>query len=87
MKKVIVLFLILCMVFLLTGCSQDAEKRVTSAKIRYFDGTSDTVLVDSYSIGSGGVIHIHTDLGRTIAIGQNNVIIIQESEEQYNCQD
>ena len=86
MKKIPIIIAILCIVFLLSGCSQNTEKRVISAKVRYFDGTCDTLLLTNYVIGSnGGVVTLFTDEGRTVKLSQNNVIIIEESEDQYNA--
>lgn len=88
MKKLLVLMALIAVFILLTGCSNGTDSRmITSAKIRYFDGSTDTVIVESYNIGAGGIMHIRTDAGRTITIGSNNVIIINETEAQYNCQD
>ena len=85
MKKIPIIIAILCIVFLLSGCSQNTEKRVTSAKVRYFDGTCDTLLLTNYVIGMSGCVTLFTDEGRTVKLSQNNVIIIEESEDQYNA--
>lgn len=79
----------------LSGCSAGVgkddsvavtpEKRVTSAKIRYFDGSMDTVLLKGFTYTSSGMVVLHTDDGRKVVIGANNVMIIEESEAQYNC--
>ena len=62
------------------------EKRVTSAKIRYFDGSLDTVLLTSYSwLGNSDLVILHTDEGRKIILDGSNMMIIEESEAQYNC--
>lgn len=88
MKKILVLMALIAVLILLTGCDGNSSERwITSAKIRYFDGSMDTVIVDSYNIGSGGIMHIKTDSGRTITIGSNNVILIYETESQFNCQE
>lgn len=87
MKKILVLIALIAVLILLAGCDGNSSERwITSAKIRYFDGSMDTVIVDSYNI-SGGIMHIRTDSGRTITIGSNNVILIYETESQFNCQE
>lgn len=73
-----------------TGAKNQAEvqeeKRVTSAKIRYFDGSLDTVLLTSYSwLGNSDLVILHTDEGRKIIIDGSNMMIVEESEAQYNC--
>lgn len=93
MKKALiaVCLLVVALVVLVccsAGAGKDvsAEKRVTSAKIRYFDGSMDTVLLSGYSWGvSSGIVVLHTDDGRKVCVGANNVMIIEESEAQYNC--
>ena len=88
MKRILVLMALIAVLIMLTGCDGNySERWVTSAKIRYFDGSMDTVIVDSYNIGSGGIIHIRTDPGGTITLGPNNVILIYETESQFNCQE
>ena len=88
MKKILVLMALIAVLILLAGCDGiPSEKWITSAKIRYFDGSMDTVIVDSFNIGAGGIMHIRTDSGRTITIGPNNAIIIYETEAQFNCQE
>jgi hypothetical protein len=61
------------------------EKRIVSAKIRYLDGSIDTVVVDRYSFAYTGVGVLYTEDGRKLIVGVNNVILIEESEAQYNC--
>lgn len=87
MKKLFVLLCLFVVLILLTGCSGSSDKYITTAKVRYFDGTTDTVIVESYNIASGGIMHIRTDAGRTVTISANNVILITETEAQYNCQE
>lgn len=87
MKKLLVLLCLIAVMVLLSGCSGTSDKYITTAKIRYFDGTTDTVIVESYNIATGGILHIRTDAGRTVTISANNVIFITETEAQYNCQE
>ena len=72
----------------LTGCSlpKQPNKTVKTARVRYFDGSIDTLVVTDFSLNNG-VFILHTDAGRTVAIGANNAIVIEETEEQYNCMD
>ena len=78
------------MLFVLSGCGSkytESKEQILSAKIRYFDGSMDTVLLESYSLLTGGSsVVLKTLEGRTIIVGINNVMIISESEEQFYCQ-
>lgn len=85
MKKILVFLLLFAMVFLIVGCSGTAaDRRITTAKIRYFDGSMDTLEIDRWRSSASGTITLYTAEGRTVVIGANNVILIEESEEQYN---
>ena len=50
------------------------------AKVRYFDGSLDTVTIVRWGT-SGGSVWVVTDEGRTIQTGANNIIIIKGDEE------
>ena len=88
MKKLLILLTLLVCLVIITGCSTltatTADKRITTAKIRYFDGSMDTLEVDRWFASASGTVTLHTMEGRKVVIGANNVIIIEESEEQYN---
>lgn len=89
MKKKIIAVMLIIMAVILVGCGIQNEtkddRRVSSAQIRYFDGSMDTVLLESYYIGAGGsYMVLKTDAGRQLIIGINNVLIINETEAQYN---
>lgn len=85
MKKGMLFLLLFAIIFLLAGCNGGTSgRRITTAKIRYFDGSMDTLEVDKWYTSSSGTITLHTEEGRTVVIGANNVILIEESEEQYN---
>ena len=86
MKKVLIALVLAVLLVVLSGCGMKDPTRVTSAKVRYFDGSMDTVLLDSYEVGRTAV-YLHTAEGRTVVIGPNNVIIIEESKYQYNAQE
>ena len=86
MKKCFAVIAVLIAVLILcTGCQFGSdEKRVIHAKIRYFDGTMDTLEVDRWFTSASGTVTIHTTEGRKVVIGANNIILIEETEDQYN---
>lgn len=87
MKKHITIAIILVVILMICiGCSSTSsdEKLVTHAKIRYFDGTMDTLEVDRWFASASGTVTVHTTEGRKVVIGANNIILIEETEEQYN---
>lgn len=85
MKKLLVLLALFAVLAVLTGCDGVSDdKRIITAKIRYFDGSMDTLEIDRWRASSSGTITLYTAEGRTVVIGANNVILIEESEEQYN---
>jgi uncharacterized lipoprotein NlpE involved in copper resistance len=89
MKRVVIAALLVILLFLFAGCEhrqETQEQRITSAKVRYFDGSMDTLLLKSYTIGRT-MVFLHTEDGRTVVIGPNNVIVIEETESQYECQE
>ena len=49
------------------------------AKIRYFDGSMDTIRITGYS-PLGGSIWLKADDGHIAVIGANNVIIVEDDE-------
>ena len=49
------------------------------AKIRYFDGSMDTIRITGYS-PVGGSIWLKTEDGHIAVIGANNVIIVEDDE-------
>ena len=89
MKKLLVLLALFAVLAVLTGCDGISDgmsdgKRITTAKIRYFDGSMDTLEIDRWRSSSSGYFILYTAEGRTVVIGANNVILIEETEEQYN---
>ena len=87
MKKLLMLLLLFTMIFLLAGCngqSNEESGRITTAKVRYFDGSCDTLEVESWYASRTGTVTIYTTEGREVVIGANNIILIEETEEQYN---
>ncbi len=49
------------------------------AKVRYFDGSMETIRITGYS-PVGGCIWLKADDGHTAVIGANNVIIVEDDE-------
>lgn len=77
----LIIFLVLC-----TGCSNTATdggvKKVITAKVRYFDGSMDTLELERFYYSASGVT-LFLKNGTEMTLGINNVIIIKEPEEQY----
>lgn len=85
-KFVWILAVLAVLLMVLSGCSQQTEGRITSAKVRFFDGSMDTIEIDRFSIADGFARLTAKD-GRHWVIGVNNVIIVNESEDQYHCRE
>ena len=85
-KSIAVVLLLIIFLVLCTGCSNtvtdDGVKKVITAKVRYFDGSMDTLDVDHYCVSSN-VIQLFLKNGAEMTLGTNNVIVIKEPEEQY----
>ena len=87
MKKVISAILVL--IILLTicaGCSsttKDGERIITTAKVRYLDGATETLEITHFFASQSGLIHIFLTDGSEMYFGINNVIIVKETEEKY----
>lgn len=87
-KEGLVIILLFALVFavatiVMINTSYKTEDKVITAQIRYFDGSQDTILLKKYWTSTDGVITLFTDQDRKILISPNNVIIIEETEEQY----
>lgn len=87
-KEGLVIILLFALVFtvaiiVMINTSYETEDKVITAQIRYFDGSQDTILLKKYWTSTDGVITLFTDQDRKILISPNNVIIIEETEEQY----
>ena len=54
------------------------------AKVRYFDGSLDTIRITGYS-PVGGCIWLKADDGHIVVIGANNVIIVEDEEYWEGC--
>lgn len=87
MKKV--LSAILVLIILLTicaGCSKpatDSGRIVRTAKVRYFDGSMETLEIERFDVSESGLVHLYLKDGAEMYFGVNNVIIVKETEEQY----
>ena len=83
MKKVLSAILVLIILLMIcTGCSKpatDSDRFVRTAKVRYFDGSMETIRITGYS-PVGGCIWLKADDGHIALIGANNVIIVEDED-------
>ena len=88
MKKFISAVLVLIILLVIcAGCSKpatDSDGFVRTAKVRYFDGSMDTLEIERFGVSESGLVHLYLKDGAEMYLGANNVIIIKETEEQYN---
>lgn len=88
MKKVLSAILILIILLTIcTGCSKpatDSDRFVRTAKVRYFDGSMETLEIERFDVNTSGQVHLYLKDGAEMYFGVNNVIIVKETEEQYN---
>lgn len=73
--------LLVVALLVLTGCSSGGTetKRTLNAKVRYFDGTSEMIELESYDfLSKRDMVKLYTAAGDIIYIGPNNVIILDE---------
>lgn len=91
MKKIMVVLIMILLLLILTSCSTTIppdDDRITTARIRYLDGSMDVVEIEKYKpYEQSGSLVLRTADGRTMVVGANNVIIINESKDQYECKD
>lgn len=99
MKKWAIIVALILLAVVLTGCTVRVQEtsagnagtktgRVLSAKIRYFDGSCDTFVATYVSVEiNSPYATVTSEDGRIFRVGWNNLIIIDESEEQFNCTD
>ena len=81
MKKVLLALILAGMVAVLSGCMESAsEGRTLNAIVRYFDGTSEMLVIRSVEYGASGFAHLILPDGRKMAVGCNNVIIVEEDD-------
>ena len=84
MKKILLVILLVAVtaVLCLLPVIIHPVTRNLIAKIRYFDGSMDTIRITGYS-PVGGSIWLKAEDGHIAVIGANNVIIV-EDEEYWN---
>ena len=84
MKKVLLVILLVAItaaICLLPIILNPAQRHLI-AKIRFFDGSMDTIRITGYS-PVGGSLWLKAEDGHIAVIGANNVIIV-EDEEYWN---
>ena len=81
MKKILVVILLVAVTaaLCLLPVLLNPAPRNLIAKIRYFDGSMDTIRITGYS-PVGGSIWLKTEDGHISLIGANNVIIFEDDE-------
>lgn len=88
MKKVIsAILVIIILLVICAGCSKpatDSGRFVWTAKVRYFDGAMETLEIERFDVSASGLIHLYLKDGAEMYFGVNNMIIVKETEEQYN---
>ncbi len=87
MKKILLVILLVAItatICLLPVLLNPAPRNLI-AKIRYFDGSMDTIRITGYSTVGGGSIWLKADDGHIAVIGANNVMIIEDEEYWEGC--
>ena len=81
MKKILLVILLVAVTaaLCLLPVLLNPAPRNLIAKIRYFDGSMDTIRITGYS-PVGGSILLKTEDGHIALIGANNVIIVEDDE-------
>lgn len=59
--------------------SLQTEKQINTAKIRYFDGSTDTLQITRYSI-SDGTVTVWTRDGQVCISSANNIILLSDDD-------
>lgn len=59
--------------------SLQTEKQINTAKIRYFDGSTDTLQITRYST-SDGTVTVWTRDGGVCITGANNIILVSDDD-------
>lgn len=75
MKKMLIVIALILIMVLLSGCS--TQERETFAMIRYFDGSSEMLMLDHYRVVNG-TFYLYTVDGNKIIVGANNAMIVEE---------
>ena len=78
MKKVLLVLVLAVILLVAVGCSsyQGQAKEPLIAKIRYFDGSMDTLYITEWRSNGAAITFTSID-GVTTTTGANNVIIIK----------
>lgn len=78
MKKVLLVLVLAVILMLAVGCSsyQGQAKEPMIAKVRYFDGSMDTLYITEWRSNGAAITFTSID-GVTTTTGANNVIIIK----------
>lgn len=78
MKKLLIALMMVAILSLIVGCSayQGQAKEPLIAKVRYFDGSMDTLYITEWRSNGAAITFTSID-GVTTTTGANNVIIIK----------
>lgn len=78
MKKILIVLVMVAIIVLVAGCSayQGQAKEPMIAKVRYFDGSLDTIYITEWRTVGAAITFTSID-GVTTTTGANNVIIIK----------
>ena len=77
---VVLIAVMLAVILFLVNLGADQKPARLIAKVRYFDGSLDTLEISGYKT-DGSCVRLRTIDGRQTILGANNVIIIEEGEE------
>lgn len=75
------LAILLAVIIIVVNMIHEKKPDRLIAKVRYFDGSLDTLEITGYTT-AGSCIQLRTIDGRRTIMGANNVIIIEEEEEK-----
>ena len=81
MKKILLIVLAVIaavFIFVIAFCNHNVPRSLI-AKIRYFDGCTDTLSIRDYRVLDNSILITKTD-GRMVLVGSNNVILIEDEE-------
>lgn len=78
MKKLIAVFILIILLLALSSCAQKMPDHLI-AKVRYFDGSQDTLKIKSFK-AVGDCLQLTCEDGHTCVVGTNNVIIIEDED-------
>ena len=78
MRKIIAVFILIILLLALSSCAQKMPDHLI-AKVRYFDGSQDTLKIKSFK-AVGDCLQLICEDGHTCVVGTNNVIIIEDED-------